>query len=91
MENINKIIHRVANSRNLNKVCDSSYVCFVFNELFKKQYKAVAYKSGDIYLESSDSLESQEIYFKQRQILEKLNQKLGKKLVNRIKFRIKAN
>ncbi len=89
MEEINKIINRVANRRNLTKICDSSYICFVFNQLFKDKYKAVAYKAGDIYLESANSLESQEIYFKQRQILEQLNQKIGKKLVNRIKFRTK--
>jgi hypothetical protein len=89
MENINKIINRVANSRNLNKICDSSYVCYIFNQLFKDKYKAVAYKDNNIYLEVNDSMESQEIYFKQVKILETINKKLGKNLVKKIKFRTK--
>lgn len=86
MEEINKIINRVANRRNLTKICDSSYVCYLFNQTFK-ELKAVAFKAGNLYLETNDSFESQEIYLKQVQIIEKINQRLGKEIVKKIKFR----
>jgi len=96
MEHIKRQLNISLNKKGLNKAAQASYVCYLF-EQFKNDIlgsgvsaKAISFRGGALKIKVPDSVSASEIRFKGELIKEKINQKIGSKVISRIETRVIA-
>ena len=63
----------------------------IFDKEFLREIKIVSFREGSLYFSANNTHCIQEIKMKESEILVKTNQLLGKKLVEKIRFRADRN
>ncbi len=91
MKKINNIVGKIVNSYGIGKQAESAFICYEADQISKKdfnsKFKAISFNRGILTIQTRDPMISQELQFKNKLILDKLNQKIGHFRVERIFFR----
>jgi predicted nucleic acid-binding Zn ribbon protein len=75
----------------------AAFVCTMFEKIVKeelgeeasKNCRSLSFKNGVLKIQVSDSAWASEIQLNQSKIIDKINKKVGKKVVDRLQFRVK--
>lgn len=88
MEKIDRIINSRQNYKRLKKPLKAARVCGLAREIFKDIFEAISFKEGILTVGVSSSAEAASLHPKSEEIAEKINQKLGERTVEKIRFKI---
>lgn len=88
MEKIDRIINSRQNYKRLKKPLKAARVCGLAREIFKDIFEAISFKEGILTVGVSSSAEAANLHQESEEIIKRINQKLGEKAVEKIRFKI---
>jgi len=88
MEKIKNILVGSKSRYNIAVEMNASRICYVAKEASDGVFEPISFKDGLLTIKAANSIVAQEIQLESTQIIKKINQKLGKNMVDRIRFKI---
>jgi len=88
MEDIKNIIGRQSKLKRLQKPLEAAYICKIADSLALDRYGAISFKNGLLTVGVSSNLAAANLQVESSKIIERINQKVGKNKVKRIRFKI---
>lgn len=89
-EKVDEIIDRRAKYYGLHDQIEAARICFEAKRLYTIQLEPISFKNGILTVSVKKSTEAQELQFKEKEVIKKLNQKIGQEVVKHLKFRLKT-
>lgn len=99
MDKISKLTRNTLVDKNLGRAAEAAFICHLSNKAiqdffdkdFLKEIKIISFRDGYLFFSTSNSTYAQEIKMKEKEIVSKTNELLGKKLVEKIRFKSARN
>jgi hypothetical protein len=88
MDNINNFINHNPKYKGLQKPLTAARVCDTARELSDSRYEVISFKDGLLTLGVGSGAQSAEIQMQSTSIIKEINDKLGKELVLRLRYKI---
>lgn len=88
MDHINKYFRQNPRYAKLQKPLEAAGICDAARSLSDGRFGVVSFNEGVLCLSISSSAEAANLQAESSQIIDKINQKLGKEMVKRIRYKI---
>lgn len=86
MEKLDKILrHRLA-QRGLSETAEGAQICFLVEKWGKSHCQPISFSKGVLKVSTASSSEASELQMEAEQLIEYLNKKMGKKIVQRVRI-----
>ena len=87
-QSIDKLVQKKIRNLSIEKSAQSGHVCFIAKNILDSDSSPFSFSKGILSVQVKDNIAAQEIKFRERQIIERINAKIGQELVRRISFRV---
>ena len=87
-EQINEALKKQVNKKGLSQAAQSSYVCYVANQISDNRYKAISFKNGVLEIQVKNNYEAMIIQAQQKETINKINNQLNRKIITRVKYKV---
>ena len=91
MDKIGDLLDRSMAKRGLTGTAEGSHVCFLADKYSDTRFTAVSFSRGTLKLSVNSSIDAAEVQIDQDKIISKLNQKIGKDLIKKIRLIIEED
>jgi len=91
MEKIDKILSGAMAKKGLTQATQGALVCFYAGEWAKGLFRPISFKSGVLKIAVDSSPAASEIHIKEAELVDYLNQKLGKRSVRFVRIIVQNN
>lgn len=88
MKKISQILPARLKHYNLDKAATSALVCNTALEISQSKFVPVSFRDGLLTLRVENSQQSVQLRFKTPQIIEEINYKLGRKVVQKLRIKV---
>ena len=88
MEKIKKLLHSNRRYQSFQRRLEAARICQTACELSSRQFEVVSFKNGLLTLAVDSSAQAANLQSEKNKIIEKINQKIGERVVERIRFKI---
>ncbi len=88
MDNLNDLLKKKLGKSSLWRTLDATSVCEVAKEFLGKEGRPISFSQGILLVGVKDSYVANKIFFNSSQIIEKINQGVGKEKVRGLRFRV---
>lgn len=86
MEKLDKILRHRLKEKGLSGAAEGAEVCFWAEKWGKSRCRPISFSNGVLKLSVTSSSEASELQMESEKLIEFVNQKLGKKIVQRIRI-----
>ncbi len=88
MIQIKDLLTKILNKYNLKKAAEAAFVCNIWNKEIKiKDTFALFFKNNILTIKVKNSTLANELKLKEKELIDKINKKIKKKLVDRLNFK----
>lgn len=87
-EKINNVVFRQANKHGFRNQAAAARICFEAKRLYSDLFEPISFKNSVLTVGVENSFQAQEVQFKQKEIIEKINNKIGSQVIKRLRSRV---
>lgn len=88
MKKIDRILKQDSRYKRWQKPLEAAYICQTARETASHQFEVVSFKNGLLTLAVDSPAQAANLHAESSAIIDKINEKIGKRVVERIRFKI---
>jgi hypothetical protein len=88
MDKIGKILHSSLAKSGIGKEAVAAEICYWADKMACGEFRALSFLNGTLKISVSSSTAASEVQIKEEGIIESINEKIGKKLIKKIRIMV---